>query len=113
MKVFWVSLLVCLLLIPGVAFAFKARHRRLVATVTAYCTSRRALTASGTPACEGVLACPRKYPFGTRFKIDGRIYVCRDRLSHQYGNRFDIWKPTRGEARAFGKRRIQIVEVLP
>ena len=94
---------------PKVALAYQANF---VATVTAYTSKSKAVTASGTPASDGVVACPRKYPLGSRFAIEGRVYECRDRLSRKYDYRFDIWKPTRLAARLFGKQRLPIVAVI-
>jgi 3D (Asp-Asp-Asp) domain-containing protein len=82
-----------------------------VATVTAYSSPRSARTASGTRVSDGIVACPRKYPFGTRFRIEGKVYRCQDRASRKYGNRFDIWKPNRLAARTFGKRKLAVVVV--
>jgi 3D (Asp-Asp-Asp) domain-containing protein len=112
----FVFLLMTLKLAPEAAFASGNIHitsQVLLGTVTAYTSSPKAVTASGVPAFTGVLACPRKYPFGTIFKIEGRIYECRDRLSRKYGDRFDIWKPTEIAARVFGKRKLLIVAFIP
>jgi len=110
----------CLLLIfqivPEAAFASGRLHltsQLLVGVVTAYTSAPASLTASGVPAFDGVVACPRKYPLGTMVKIQGRIYECRDRTSLKYGDRFDIWKPTEIAARLFGKRKLLIVALIP
>jgi hypothetical protein len=84
-----------------------------VGTVTAYTSRPNAVTASGALPFDGLLACPRKYPLGTLFKIGGKLYECRDRLSRKYEDRFDIWKPTAIAARLFGKRRFLILAVIP
>jgi len=112
----WIFILLLppVLVLPQRIFAnrrLNATGTSLVATVTAYSSPRSALTASGTRVSEGIVACPRKYPFGTRFRIDGKVYRCQDRASRRYGNRFDIWKPNRKAARAFGKRKLAIVVV--
>ena len=102
-------------LLPDAAFALgtpSATTELIVGTVTAYTSAPGAVTASGAFPFDGLLACPRKYPLGTLFKIEGKLYECRDRLNPKYRDRFDIWKPTRSEARLFGKRRLRIVEVL-
>ena len=49
------------------------------------------LMADGKPAELGAIACPRKFLLGTKFLIDGQEYVCRDRLSLRYDNRFDLF----------------------
>jgi 3D (Asp-Asp-Asp) domain-containing protein len=97
---------------PKVALAYQADSRPFVATVTAYSSPSKAVTASGTAVSDGVLACPRKYPLGSKFTIEGKIYECRDRLSRKYDNRFDIWKPTRIAALLFGKRKLPVVAVI-
>ena len=112
-RLFFSFILMSFLLVPEVAVAYRAGSRLLLGTVTAYTSSSKAVTASGSPAFDGIVACPRKYPFGSRFMIEGRIYECRDRLSRKYGDRFDIWKPTHMAARLFGKQTLPIVAVPP
>lgn len=50
--------------------------------------------ASGKDLCgeQGhfTVACPRKYPLGTVFEIDGFYYTCEDRLAKKYDDRIDI-----------------------
>jgi len=90
---------------------------RVHAVVTAYSSSPDEtwgdpfVTASGRPVGDGVVACPRRFPFGTKFRIDRRVYVCWDRLHPKYDDRFDIWKPSKEEALEFGRRQF-VVEVL-
>jgi 3D (Asp-Asp-Asp) domain-containing protein len=90
---------------------------RIHAEVTAYSSSPDEtwgdpfVTASGRPVGDGVIACPRRFAFGTKFRIDSRTYVCWDRLHPKYDDRFDIWKPSKQEALEFGRRRL-VVEVL-
>ena len=113
---FAVFFLLILVLAPDPALAFRnppATSRLFIATVTAYSSSRSARTASGTRASDGIAACPRKYPFGTKVVIEGRTYECRDRLNRKYDDRFDIWKPTRTAARLFGKRQRFVAAVIP
>src|SRR5215467_2418305 len=105
-------LLTFVLFMPKVAFAYRANSRSFAAIVTAYTSPSKAVTASGTPVSDGVLACPRKYPLGSKFAIEGKIYECRDRLSPKYDYRFDIWKPTRIAARLFGKRQLPVIAVI-
>ncbi len=111
-----VFLLMILVVVPDSAFAYRnppATSRLFIATVTAYTSRPRAVTASGVRGFDGVVACPRKYPFGTRVMIEGRIYECRDRLNRKYDDRFDIWKPTRTAARLFGKRQRFVATISP
>lgn len=90
---------------------------RILADVTAYSSSPDEtwgdpfLTASGRPVGDGVVACPRRLPFGTKIRIGSRTYTCWDRLHPKYDDRFDIWKPSKEEALQFGRRR-SVVEVL-
>lgn len=37
-----------------------------------------------------VVACPRHLPFGTEVEIDGKNYVCLDRMAKKFNGRFDI-----------------------
>jgi len=50
------------------------------------------IAASGKNICgrKDVIACPRRYKFGTRFVIEGKTYICEDRLALKYDNRIDI-----------------------
>jgi 3D (Asp-Asp-Asp) domain-containing protein len=107
-------LLVALLLMPQVIFAGGGPTTApliIEATVTAYTSSSSSVTASGRHTVDGIVACPRRYPFGTKFKIDGKIYECQDRTNRKYGDRFDIWKPSWLAARTFGRRRLAVVLV--
>jgi 3D (Asp-Asp-Asp) domain-containing protein len=87
------------------------------AEVTAYSSSPDEtsgdplITASGREVHEGLVACPRRFPFGTRFRIGSRIYTCWDRLHKRFDDRFDIWKPSKEEAMRFGKR-VLVIEPL-
>lgn len=71
------------------------------------------LTANGSIATAGITAaCPRKYKFGTRIKIDGKIYECQDRLAKRYDSRFDIFTAeSLKEAFKWGKQ-LKHVEIL-
>ena len=72
------------------------------------------LTAAGTRTREGVIA-SNDLPFGTKVKIDGKIYTVEDRMNRKYTNavpaRIDIVFLSLEKARKFGKRTIEI-EVL-
>ena len=90
------------------------RSTRFTAEVTAYSSSPDEtwgdplITASGREVHDGVLACPRRFPFGTQFRIGSRVYTCWDRLHERFDHRFDIWKPSKDEALRFGR---QVLEV--
>jgi len=72
------------------------------------CGKSDGITASGRKVTEGrTLACPSRYPFGTKIEIDGMgTYVCEDRGGAIRGNRFDIYMRTKKEAFAFGRRNL-------
>ena len=90
---------------------------RFRATVTAYSSSPDEtrgdpfITASGRRVFDGLVACPRALPFGTKIRIGDRTYQCYDRLHRKYDHRFDIWMSTKNAALAFGKRQLR-VEVI-
>lgn len=83
---------------------------RVVSTITAYTSDlgetddSPLITASNREVREGVIACPRKYKFGTQVEIDSKIYVCEDRMAIKYDDRFDIWMASKQEALVFGKQ---------
>jgi 3D (Asp-Asp-Asp) domain-containing protein len=90
---------------------------RFHTTVTAYSSSPDEtwgdpfITASGRRVFDGLVACPRKLPFGTRVQIGHRQYDCYDRLHPKYDDRFDIWMPSKHAALEFGARKLQVVVV--
>ena len=57
-----------------------------------YPVGNKCLGADGKVMSNGVIACPRKYPLGTKFIVNGITYTCRDRTSLKYDGRFDIWQ---------------------
>jgi len=84
-------------------------------TITGYsstidqCDSDPFITASGTEVRYGIAACPRDIPFGTKIKIDGKTYICEDRLNKKYDDRFDIWFPSRREALDYGLQQKEVI----
>ena len=86
----------------------------IIATITAYTSlveltdDSPFITASGTTTRKGIIACPRKYSFGTKVIIQEEIYDCQDRLSLKYDDRFDIWFPTKRLADEWGIRKLQV-----
>jgi 3D (Asp-Asp-Asp) domain-containing protein len=68
------------------------------------------LTAAGTKTRRGVVACPSKYALGTVVQINGKEYVCEDRMNPRYRNtsHFDIWVPTKAEAFKFGRQHLTV-----
>jgi len=73
------------------------------------------LTAAGTKTREGVIAA-NWLPFGTRVKINNKIYTVEDRMNSRYTAAFpariDIVFLSIEKARKFGKQKIEI-EILP
>ena len=123
-----VGILVCSVLASPVALTSGPRGsdialpavevpKHFTAEVTAYSSSPDEtwgdpfITASGREVHDGLVACPRRFPFGTRFRIGSRIYTCWDRLHPRFDHRFDIWKPSKQEALKFG-RRVLVIEAL-
>lgn len=94
---------------------------RFDAIVTAYSStpeetdSTPFISADGNQVYDGLIACPRKYPFGTLFRIAGKVYRCGDRLNQKFDDRFDIWKATKEEAIHHGTQVLstEIVELSP
>ena len=79
--------------------------------VTAYCSCSKCcgktngMTASGTKATAGrTVAAPSNFAFGTKLKINGKIYVVEDRGGAIQGNRIDIYMSSHTQALAWGKR---------
>lgn len=124
----FVALMACGALVGTIVLASEPRGRDTVlpaadtprhflAEVTAYSSSPDEtwgdpfITASGREVHDGLVACPRRFPFGTRFRIGSRIYTCWDRLHMRFDHRFDIWKPSKFEALQFGKR-VLVIEAL-
>ncbi len=91
-----------------------AEMQGVTATVTAYTSSvdetddTPLVNAAGTEPHTGSIACPIRYPFGTVVRFEGNAYVCDDRMSSKYSDRFDIWVETKAEAFEFGIRNVII-----
>jgi 3D (Asp-Asp-Asp) domain-containing protein len=85
-------------------------------TITAYCACEKCcgsnaigLTANGHKPKQGVTcAASRSIPFGTRIEILGRVYTVQDRLATRYDNRIDLFFTNHADAKAFGKKTVQI-----
>ena len=73
------------------------------------------LTAAGTKTREGIIAA-NWLPFGTKIKIDDKIYTVEDRMNARYTAAFpariDIVFMSLAKARKFGKQKIEI-EIMP
>lgn len=66
------------------------------------------ITASGTHVHIGTIACPYVYEFGTVVRIDGKEYVCEDRMNRKYPDRFDIWLADKEESIAWGIKTMRV-----
>lgn len=92
------------------------RHMIVLATVTAYTSSveetddEPLITASGEMVRHGTLACPSKYKFGTVVSINGKEFICEDRMNKRFRHteRFDIWFESKSDALAWGKKELKI-----
>lgn len=85
----------------------------IIATVTGYwlveweTDDDPCIIASGLNACgvnKNIVACPRKYPFGTKVLINEILYTCEDRTNIKYDGVFDILFNTEEEMNNWGKR---------
>jgi 3D (Asp-Asp-Asp) domain-containing protein len=82
---------------------------------TAYCLSGR--TAMGHGVRRGIIAAdPRVLKLGSRVTIDAGpwsgTYIVSDTGGGIKGKRIDIWVPSCGEARKFGRRSINVFSAL-
>lgn len=93
---------------------YEKKDETIVAEVTAYTSSEEEtddtpnITASQKEVQEGMVACPRRYEFGTKFTIEGKTYICEDRMHKRYDNRFDIWMANKEEAIKWGVQTLQV-----
>jgi 3D (Asp-Asp-Asp) domain-containing protein len=91
--------------------AVNAGASRGAFSATAYCFSGR--TAMGHGVRRGLIAAdPRVLPLGSRVYINAGqwsgTYLVSDTGGAIKGKRIDIWVPSCGEARRFGRRSVQI-----
>lgn len=80
-------------------------------SATAYCFSGR--TAMGHAVRRGLIAAdPRVLPMGSRVYVEAGawsgVYLVSDKGGGIKGKKIDIWVPSCGEARRFGRRGVQI-----
>lgn len=67
------------------------------------------IAADGKPIESGECACDRRYPFGTRFYVEGvGTVVCTDRGGAIVGNHIDLYVPDLSEALRFGKKLLMV-----
>ena len=84
--------------------------------VTAYCPCSKCcgkyangITARGTYAQAGkTIATDKKFAFGTKLKINGKVYTVEDRGGAIKGNRIDVYMNTHAEALAWGVRYLPV-----
>lgn len=91
------------------------------AETTAYtkietCPNKKCVAADGTmPEKLRTIACPRRYEFATKIRIDGREYRCNDRTRSDLNGRFDIYfgdtKDDYERAIKYGKQ-TKIIEII-
>lgn len=87
------------------------RTRPETYTATAY--SLRGRTASGQYVTRGLIAAdPRMLPLGTRVRLEAGDwsgeYVVADTGGAIRGRKIEIWTPSEGEARKFGRRSVKV-----
>ena len=65
--------------------------------------------ASTKEVYEGAIACPTKYDFGTKIKVNGKTYTCEDRMAKRFrdGEYFDIYMHSQEEALSFGRQKLE------
>lgn len=128
-KLYWIAAAALAIIAAGLTWTFTHAStltytaptlvpvEKVSAVVTAYTSSEDEtddtpfITASGSRTGPGVVACPSKYPFGTKVEIAGREYVCEDRMARRYrdGEYFDIWVETKREAFAWGRKELLVI----
>ena len=73
------------------------------------------ITASGQETRDGIVACPRKYPFGTAVQIAGIWYECTDRMNSRYETKelehFDIYMPATKDAITWGRQKQKVIVI--
>ena len=105
--------------LPKINLKLYGFKNEIWADVSAYtkketCPNKQCVNASGrNPINNLSIACPRRYKLGTKIFFNGNSYICDDRLSTKYDNRFDIWFGETGndyqEAKIWGVKRLKIM----
>jgi len=106
----------------------RPKQEKMVATFTAY-TSRANetdsdpfISADGNHVYDGLIACSREYPFGTKVTVNGRTYRCGDRMAQKNDHatnlamtqpKFDIWMDDLTDAKQWGRRTLEATVVYP
>lgn len=108
-----------MLIIPGKEIVIEKQPIIIQAEITAYNATESQtdntpdIVASGKKTKVGMAACPSWLKFGTEIKINGKKYVCEDRMHQRFrnGKYFDLLVETHDEAIQFG-RKLLVVEIL-
>ena len=108
-------------LIPGETIVYvnqgaETTFQVVTAQVSAYTSSKDEtddtphLTASGSKTREGIVACPSRLEFGTKIEIEGKAFVCEDRMNKRYRDRevYDIWVSSKEVAYEWGRKTLDI-----
>lgn len=92
-----------------------------LAVITAYCacvkccgTNADGINAAGRAPVQGIsIAGPRRFPLGTKVKLEGmtNVFVIDDRLARKYDVRFDIFFNSHADALRFGKRSLRVTVI--
>ena len=89
------------------------------AIVTAYCAKScccgrfaDGFTASGKRAEGLICAADPKYPFGSKFDVNGVVYTVEDRGGAIKGNKIDLLFPTHQEALNWGVKNLKVRKEL-
>ena len=103
---------VCLVPAPA-----KARHRTIAMRATAYTGQGR--TASGKRVRRGMIAADRRVlPLGTKVRLTnaGRysgVYRVEDTGGRIRGSKIDIYMPSAGAAKQFGREKVNVEVLTP
>jgi 3D (Asp-Asp-Asp) domain-containing protein len=95
----------------------KARHQTMTMRATAYTGHGR--TASGKPVRRGMVAADRRVlPLGTKVRVKnaGRysgVYRVEDTGGKIRGRKIDIYMPSRGAAKQFGRQTVKVEVLTP
>ena len=89
------------------------------AKVTAYSSSvdetdsTPFIAADGSAVGEGMIACPRRFKFGTLFYINELIYKCNDRMALRFDDRLDLWASSKEKAVKWGIKSLNVRVIEP
>ena len=101
-------------LVPAPA---KARHRTMTMRATAYTGHGR--TASGKRVRRGMIAADRRVlPLGTKVRLKNAgqysgVYRVEDTGGKIRGRKIDIYMPSRGAAKQFGRQTVKVEVLTP